>query len=187
MSECNLCASAYAVFFATAEPLLPEKLSEILQVSEEQAQSAIADLIKQLSDDSSGVELICLNGAYQLATKKQYGDIVKRALEIKKNTPLSQAALEVLAIVAYNQPVTRSFVEQVRGIDSSSVMAGLVEKGLIEESGRLDLPGKPLAYQTTDNFLRCFSMSDLGQLPPIDHDPAKEILDDGEPQDGEAQ
>ena len=88
-------------------------------------------------------------------------------MDIRRNTPLSQAAMEVLAIIAYNQPVTRPFVEQVRGVDCSAVMQGLQQKGLIEEKGRMDLPGRPLLYGTTQNFLRCFGVSSLEQLPPL--------------------
>jgi len=170
MSFKDLCGAAYAVLFATADPMRPDKMAEILEIEEKAALEVLLTLQNNLDVEDSGVELLSLDGAFQLATKNKFGDVVKRALEIKKNTPLSQAALEVLAIVAYNQPVTRSFVEQVRGIDSSSVMSGLVEKGLIEESGRLDLPGQPLAYKTTENFLRCFSMSSLADLPPIEHE-----------------
>ena len=180
MSFKDLCAAAHAVLFATADPMRPDRLAEILEIEEKAAKEVLLTLQNNLDVEDSGVELICLDGAFQLATKNKFGDVVKRALEIKKNTPLSQAALEVLAIVAYNQPVTRSFVEQVRGIDSSSVMSGLVDKGLIEESGRLDLPGKPLAYKTTENFLRCFSMISLGDLPPIEHEFAPEEIEDTE-------
>ena len=88
-------------------------------------------------------------------------------MDIRRNTPLSQAAMEVLAIIAYNQPVTRPFVEQVRGVDCSGVMQSLQQKGLIEEKGRMDLPGRPLLYGTTQNFLRCFGVSSIDQLPPL--------------------
>ena len=88
-------------------------------------------------------------------------------MEIKRRTPLSAAALEVLAVVAYNQPVTKSFIEQVRGVDCSGVISTLLEKNLIEESGRLELPGRPLLYSTTKNFLRCFSLSSLDELPEL--------------------
>ena len=88
-------------------------------------------------------------------------------MEIKKNTPLSQAAFEVLAIVAYNKTVTRSFIEQIRGVDCSGPVSNLIQKGLIEEKGRLDLPGRPLVYGTTDRFLRCFSLNSLDDLPDL--------------------
>ena len=90
-----------------------------------------------------------------------------KAFDMRRRTPLSNAALEVLAVVAYNQPVTKSFIEQVRGVDCSGVVTTLVEKGLIEERGRLELPGKPLLYGTTKNFLRCFELNDLSDLPPF--------------------
>ena len=101
------------------------------------------------------------------AVGKEYRETVKQALEIKKNQPLSQAAMEVLAIVAYNQQVTKSFVEQVRGVDSSSTVNTLVERGLLEERGRLELPGRPVAYGTTAHFLRSFGLSGIGDLPMV--------------------
>jgi segregation and condensation protein B len=98
---------------------------------------------------------------------------------MRRRTPLSNAALEVLSVVAYNQPVTKSFIEQVRGVDCSGVVTTLIEKGLIEERGRLELPGKPLLYGTTKNFLRCFNLSDLTELPPLPKS-GEEINDVGE-------
>ena len=108
-----------------------------------------------------------LKAEYQLATKEELATFIKAALEIKKNSVLSPAAMETLTIVAYNQPVTKGFVEHVRGVDSSGVVNSLVDKGLLAEAGRLDLPGRPIAYKTTDNFLRCFRLSSLDDLPPI--------------------
>jgi segregation and condensation protein B len=95
------------------------------------------------------------------------GEAVKRALDHRRNTPLTAAALEVLAIIAYNQPVSRGFIEQVRGVGSSTTVALLAEKGLIAEAGRLDLPGRPIAFRTTDAFLRAFGILSLSQLPPL--------------------
>lgn len=157
-----------AVLFAYAEPLSPKKLSEILEIEV----STVKNVCKLIQDDcerpGSGLALLQLEEGYQLATKKAYSEEVKRALDVKRNTPLSQAAFEVLAIIAYNQPVTRSFIEQVRGIDSSSTVVNLVEKGLVAEQGRLDLPGRPMAYKTTDNFLRCFGLRSLEDLPQVE-------------------
>ena len=102
------------------------------------------------------------------------GEMVKRILDTRRNAPLSPAALEVLAIIAYNQPVSRSFIEQVRGVDSSSTVSKLMERGLIEEAGRLDLPGKPVAFRVTDTFLRVFGLGSLADLPPLHDDPQKE-------------
>ena len=102
-----------------------------------------------------------------MSSRTEYAEIIRDVLELRKNTPLSSAAFEVLAVIAYNQPVTKSFIEQVRGVDCSGVVTTLIEKGLLEERGRLELPGKPLLYGTTKNFLRCFSISDLSELPPL--------------------
>ncbi len=96
-----------------------------------------------------------------------YAGYVRKAIDIRRNTPLSQAAMEVLAIVAYNQPVTRAFIEQVRGVDCGAVVQGLVQKSLIEEKGRLELPGRPLLYGTTADFLRSFGLNSLEGLPPL--------------------
>ncbi|MBQ9994254.1 MAG: SMC-Scp complex subunit ScpB, partial [Clostridia bacterium] len=100
---------------------------------------------------------------------------IRSALELRRNTPLSNAAMEVLAIIAYNEPVTRNLVERVRGVDCSGVMSSLLNKGLIEEKGRLDLPGRPMQYKTTTLFLRCFGMESLAQLPKLPSDTAEEI------------
>ncbi|MBR5011510.1 MAG: SMC-Scp complex subunit ScpB, partial [Clostridia bacterium] len=112
---------------------------------------------------------------YQLSTKKEYAPYIKKVFDIKRKTPLSQAALEVLAVVAYNQPVTKAFIEQVRGVDCSAVITTLTEKELIEERGRLELPGRPLLYGTTKNFLRCFGVSDLSELPQLPNENANEV------------
>ena len=104
-------------------------------------------------------------------------------LDTRRGTPLSPAALEVLAVIAYNQPVSRSFIEQVRGVDSSSTVAKLLEKGLIEEAGRLNLPGHPISFRTTDVFLRTFGLQGLAQLPPLHGDdlPLEQLSEIGDP------
>ena len=108
-----------------------------------------------------------LGESWQLCTREQYANYIRLALVTKKAAPLSNAAMEALTIVAYNQPVTKSFVEHVRGIDSSSMINSLVEKGLLEEAGRLEIPGRPIAYRTTEVFLRSFGLSTLEELPPL--------------------
>ena len=112
-------------------------------------------------------ELLELEENVQLATAEEYGDLIRSVLSQKRSTPLSQSAMEVLAIIAYNQPVTRAFVEQIRGVDSSSAVNSLVVRDLVEEAGRLELPGRPIAYRTTANFLRCFGLQSLDELPDI--------------------
>ena len=103
----------------------------------------------------------------QLATKKEFAPYIRAAMETKRSASLSPAAMEVLTVVAYNQPVTRSFIDDVRGVDSTGVVNSLLEKELIEEAGRLDIPGRPLIFRTTANFLRCFKLSSLEELPPL--------------------
>lgn len=156
-----------AVLFATGEPIEIERLAQALQEDETILEQALQKLHDKYSAEESGICLLKLDNKYQICTKKQYADSIRAVIEVKKNAPLSQAAFEVLAIIAYNQPVTKAFVEQVRGVDCSGVIANLCQKSLIEEKGRLELPGRPLIYGTTSDFLRCFSLSSLNDLPPV--------------------
>ena len=156
-----------AVLYAGGEPISIDRLSQVFEITPEKVVKIMEELAKKMQKNGSGLELLRLENTYQLATKTEFAEYIKRAFDMRRRTPLSPAALEVLAVVAYNQPVTKSFIEQVRGVDCSGVVSTLVEKGLIEERGRLELPGKPLLYGTTKNFLRCFSLSDLTELPPL--------------------
>ncbi len=156
-----------AILFAHGDPITPEKLAEASGIDEETTIKLIDQLERRYNVQESGLQIIRLNDGFQITTRSEYADYIKSALETRKQQPLSQAAMETLSIVAYNQPVTKSFVEQVRGIDSSSVVNTLVERDLLEEAGRLDLPGRPVAYRTTDTFLRCFGISSLNELPPL--------------------
>ncbi len=158
---------AEAILFACGEPMPLHRLAQALELEDEAAESVLESLGKRLENSGSAIELLQLGGCWQLATREEYAGAVRAALELKKNTPLSQAALEVLAVVAYNQPVTRAFAEQVRGVDCAGVISTLVERGLIEEAGRLDLPGRPIAYRTTSDFLRCFGLESIEGLPPV--------------------
>ena len=167
MEISNIQAAVEAVLFASGEPVESDKLCEAVGIVKEQLDEAVSALEKKYSSEDSGITLLSLNGSYQLATKEELAPFIKAALEIKKNSVLSPAAMEALTIVAYNQPVTKGFVEHVRGVDSSGVVNSLVDKGLLAEAGRLDLPGRPIAYKTTDNFLRCFKLTSLDDLPPI--------------------
>lgn len=160
-------AAMEAILFANGEPVAAERLAEVLELDVETVHRIAADLISEWRARDSGIDMIRLDDQYQLCTRKEYADAVRRSLDIRRNTPLSQAAMEVLAIVAYNQPVTKAFIEQVRGVDCSAVVQGLLQKNLIEEKGRLELPGRPLLYGTTPVFLRCFGVSGLQELPPL--------------------
>lgn len=163
----HLQAIVEAILFSAGEPLEISKISEALDIEDELTEQILFNLAAELDERDSGICLLNLGGKYQLSTREIYGDYIRKVLEVKKNTPLSQAAFEVLAVVAYNQPVTKAFIEQVRGVDCSGVIATLCQKKLIEEKGRLDLPGRPLVYGTTTDFLRCFSFSSLDDLPEL--------------------
>ena len=158
-------ASLEAVLFACGGPVEAERLRELLALSPEELEEAAKLLEETLEDPARGISLIRVESAYQLCTKPFVAETVKKALELRKAPPLSKAALEVLAIVAYHQPVTRSFIEMVRGIDSSSIVSSLCDKGLIAERGFLDAPGRPLLFGTTETFLRCFGLESIRDLP----------------------
>ena len=160
-----------AVLFASGEPMSIERLALVFEIKPEKVVEAADALGERLSEQNSGLTLLRLENTYQLATNEIYAEYIKKAFDIKRKAPLSSAALEVLAVIAYNQPVTKAFIEQVRGVDCSGVITTLLEKELIEERGRLELPGRPLLYGTTKNFLRCFSISDLSELPPLPQEP----------------
>ena len=160
-------AAIEAILFATGEPVSADRLAEVLELDAETVHRIAADMMSELLARDGGIYMVKLDDQYQLCTRKEYADAVRRSLDIRRNTPLSQAAMEVLAIVAYNQPVTKAFIEQVRGVDCSAVIQGLMQKNLIEEQGRLELPGRPLLYGTTPVFLRCFGVSGLAELPPL--------------------
>lgn len=157
--------SVQAILFAAGDPYEKERLTKLLGIDREtldQVVQRVNDLYQQ-----TAFVILNLDQSYQMVTREEYAAVIREALEVKNNTPLSQAALEVLAIIAYNQPVTKSFVEQIRGVDSSSVVNSLVAKGLVQEMGRLEIPGRPISYGTTEHFLRCFGMQSIETLPKI--------------------
>ena len=148
----NLVSALEAVLFVGGEPMSMDKLCQIFDITPEELNVLAESLEKKLSDSDSGVKLVTLDNAYQLITKTEYADYIKKAFEIKRKTPLSQAGFEVLAVVAYNQPVTRAFIEQVRGVDCSGAIYTLMERGLVEERGRLDLPVNPCFTEPPKTF-----------------------------------
>lgn len=167
MKASKLQAAIEAILFASGEPVELERIAEALEIEPEVCEQIILNLSAKLDEQNSGICVLKLDNMYQLSSRTEYAEVIRDVLELRKNTPLSQAAFEVLAVVAYNQPVTKSFIEQVRGVDCSGVISTLCQKKLIEEKGRLDLPGRPLVYGTTPDFLRCFSISSLDELPAI--------------------
>ncbi|MBO6116664.1 MAG: SMC-Scp complex subunit ScpB [Ruminococcus sp.] len=156
-----------AILFASGEPVEMYRLSQASGIDVGTIPSMIKLLNERYDGCGSGICIKKLDSSYQMCTREEFAPHIRMALETKKNTPLSNAGMEALTIIAYNQPVSKSFVENVRGVDSSSVVNNLVEKGLVEEAGRLDVPGKPIVYRTTPVFLRTFGLSSIADLPPL--------------------
>ena len=167
-----------AVLFACGDPAEPERIAVAADIDKGALPGLVDSLNDAYAENGSSLTVLRLSGFYQLAVRSEYYDAVKRAVDTKKNAPLSQAAMEALTVIAYNQPVTKSFVEHIRGVDSSGVVNALVEKGLVTEAGRLDLPGRPIAYITTDAFLRCFGLESLDDLPPLPGDKDADVDDE---------
>lgn len=162
-----LSAALEAVLFAAGEPMETDRLAEALGVTAEEITAAAGALMTALEESGSGLQLLTLGESWQITTRADFAEPIRAALEVKRNTPLSNAAMEALTIIAYNQPVTKGFVERVRGVDSGSVVNTLVERGLLEEAGRIEVPGRPVTYRTTAHFLRTFGMQSLADLPPL--------------------
>ncbi len=178
-------AGAEAILFACGSPVELTRIAAALEITEREAEKQLGILIEEYNKSGRGITIIRLEKSYQMVSKKEYAPQIRTVMDLRRNTPLSQAALEVLAVVAYNQPVTKAFVEQVRGVDCSGVIGSLCTKGLIEERGRLELPGRPLLYGTTDNFLRCFGISSLEELPPLPQKEQEENSEDNSTDKGE--
>lgn len=163
-----LIRAAEAALFAYGSAISFDKLAEAIGTEERVIPKLLDAMIGRY--ENNAIELLILDGHAQLATKSQYAEVVRNALTIRHNQPLSRAALEVLAIIAYNQPATRALVDRVRGVESPSVIMSLCDKGLIEEKGRLDAPGRPMLYGTTTVFLRTFGLEtidDLDEVPEL--------------------
>lgn len=174
MSEINYTAAIEAILFASGASVEASRIAEALEISEKQAIEYAEALIEEYKAADRGITILRLDNSFQMISNKEYARQIRTVMDLRRNTPLSQAALEVLAVVAYNQPVTKAFVEQVRGVDCSGVIGSLTSKDLIEEKGRLELPGRPLLYGTTENFLRCFNLQSLDDLPPLPEDEKKD-------------
>ena len=156
-----------AELFSSGEPVELTRLAEAIEIDTDTAERLTEALMHETNARPGGIRIVRLGRCYQMCTRLEYAPYIRKALDIRRNMPLSQAAMEVLSIIAYNQPVTRAYIEQVRGVECDTVIQGLVAKNLVEEKGRLDLPGRPLIYGTTADFLRCFGLSSLDELPSI--------------------
>lgn len=166
-NELNVKAAAEAILFAAGASVEKSRIAQALGLPVEKTEVILDELTAEYAGAQRGITIIRLKDSYQMVSCKAYAPQIRTVMDLRRNTPLSQAALEVLAVVAYNQPVTKAFVEQVRGVDCSGVIGSLTAKDLLEEKGRLELPGRPLLYGTTENFLRCFNISSLEELPPL--------------------
>ena len=152
-----------AVLFAAGHPLSYDKIAEVLQISKKEARKIVKNFADFYNtDDSRGLILLTFDDSCQLAAKEQYGSYIRTALNIKNGGNLSRSSLEILAIVAYNQPVTRAYIDEVRGVDSTYSVSSLIQKG------HLDVPGRPALLVTTEEFLRCFGLSSISDLPAKD-------------------
>ena len=158
-----------AVLFASGHAVTFKKLSEVMNMTIDEVKEIATEYAKEYdSSFARGVQLLILGGACQLTTKEDLAPYIRSALGIKEGGNLSKSSLETLAVIAYNQPVTKTYVDQVRGADSSYAVSNLLERGLIECQGRMDVPGKPRLYGTTVNFLRSFGLSGIDELPELE-------------------
>lgn len=156
-----------AILYASGAPVELHRLEDVLEVPKETILEALGRIKEEYDKPTHGFELIRTGDNFRFVTKKDLGQIVASYLATRKAN-LSNAAMEVLAITAYNQPITKTYISQIRGVSSGEVVEALVEKGLLEEDGKLDLPGRPMSYVTTDRFLTVFGLSDLKDLPEAD-------------------
>lgn len=157
-----------AILFAAGERVEISRIAKVLEVDEADVIQAVDIIASQLAFDRRGIRIIRLDNGYQMVSSGEMADYVTKALETRKPPKLSSSQLEALTIIAYYQPATKAMVEQIRGVDSAYSIAALMNKKLIEEAGRLNVPGRPIQYRTTPDFLRTFGLSSLEELPPID-------------------
>ena len=160
-------AAMEAILFASGEPVNIDRICLALELDRPTAEQLLQKLSDYYAYERRGIRLVRMEDSYQLCSSPDYADAIRKAFEIRKSAKLSQPALEVLTIIAYYQPTTRAYVDQVRGVDSSYTMGLLLERKLIEECGRLQVPGRPHLYRTTKEFLRVFHLSSLDELPEM--------------------
>lgn len=167
-----------AILFASGEPVQVKRLCAALELARPAVERALKDLGDHYAFERRGIRLVQMEDSWQLCSAPEHAGAVRRALEVRKPAKLSQPALEALTIIAYYQPTTRAYVDQIRGVDSSYTMSLLLNRELIEECGRLQVPGRPRLYRTTKQFLRAFHLNSLEELPEL-----TEPLETLEPED----
>lgn len=168
MEQTELIRAIEAILFAAGERLEISRLAMALETDEDEVERAADALADQLSFERRGIRILKLERGYQMVSSGEMADYITKALETRKPPKLSSSQLESLTIIAYYQPATKAMVEQIRGVDSSYSISALMNKKLIEEAGRLNVPGRPIQYRTTPDFLRTFGLSTLDELPPIE-------------------
>lgn len=168
MEQTELQRIIEAILFAAGEMVETSRLAAVLETDVKEIDAAIAALADELSFNRRGIRILHLENGYQMVSSGEMADYVTKALETRKPPKLSSSQLEALTIVAYYQPATKAMIEQIRGVDSSYSVGALLNKKLIEEAGRLNVPGRPILYRTTPDFLRTFGISSLEELPPIE-------------------
>ena len=168
MEQTELQRAIEAILFAAGERVEISRLCFALEADEDEIIAAADALANELSFERRGIRVLKLESGYQMVSSGEMADYVTKALETRKPPKLSSSQLEALTIIAYYQPATKAMVEQIRGVDSAYSVAALLNKKLIEEAGRLNVPGRPIQYKTTPDFLRTFGLSSLEELPPID-------------------
>ncbi len=164
----NIKYAIEGILFAAGEPVKAAKLAVVLDTDTDTVKKAVDELKTEYENEHRGFNIIDILEGYQICSRPEYYTYIQEILGEQRNQPLSNAAMEALAIIAYKQPITRGQVEHIRGVNSDGCINRLYERGLIEEKGRLDAPGRPILYVTTQNFLRCFGLTNPQDLPPID-------------------
>ena len=175
-------AAVEGILFASGEPVAVDRICVALDMDRPTVELVLQRLQDYYSYERRGIRLLKMEDSYQLCSAPEYGDQIRKAFEIRKPAKLSQPALEVLTIIAYYQPTTRAYVDQIRGVDSSYTVGLLLDRHLIEECGRLQVPGRPRLYRTTQSFLRAFhlnSLEDLPQMPGLEADGQMRLDDEG--------
>lgn len=162
----SICAILESILFSSGSAISMEQVSKTLDMDKKELEEITEHLIEKFEQKESGIRIIRVNGKYQMCSKYEYSEFIKKFMNIKPDT-LSPPSIEVLAIIAYHQPVTKAFVESVRGVNCREIINNLVSKSLIEEKGRLNIPGNPIIYGTTENFLICLGIPSLDMLPII--------------------
>ena len=167
MDKKEMEAAVESILFASGEPVNIERICVALAIDRPTAERILQGLMDYYAYERRGMRLLKIEDCWQLCSAPDYAEAIRRAFEIRKPAKLSQTALEVLTIIAYYQPVTRAYVDQIRGVDSSYTMSLLIDRGMIEECGRLQVPGRPRLYRSTKQFLRSFHLSSLDELPAM--------------------